>query len=214
VRLAAILARLLTRDEREAVLGDLVEARVSGRRAALDVMGLVLRQLRGPTIAFLGISVVLGAMLSTQCSGIKRGLDLNLWIWRNYADIDPKILSDTHLQLSHGVPQLFFSGLLLIAWSWTGGFTLASLSGRAAWINGPLFFLAAALVSPHASLVAIALVMAPAIWGMLRRPRNHAVIWAALVIVLMLLNGNRYVGWIQAWPAIYILGRSFYEATA
>lgn len=214
MRLAAFLARLLTHNEREAVLGDLAESGASGRRAALDVLGLVLRQVRGPTIAFLGISVILGAMLSMQCAGIKGRIDLNLWIWRNYADIDPKILSNTHLSLSHGVPLVLFSALLLIAWSWTGGFTLASLSGRAVWLNGPLFFLAAAVARPHASLVAITLVMAPAIWGMLRRPRNHAVIWATLVIVLMLLNGNRYVGWIQAWPAIYILGRRFYEAPA
>ena len=112
--------------------------------------------------------------------------------------------------------------LALLTWSWTSGFVLGSLSGRATWLTGALFCLAVQCSSVlrlffgNASfrgatlpgLVHMALSMSvpmvpfllAAIWGMNRGVRmralqlRHAILLAAVIAVLTSL-----VTWTSGW---------------
>jgi hypothetical protein len=144
-----------------------------------------------------------------QAPGVRRMFELNFWIWRNYPDIDHKILQDTHLTLTRVGGRLVLDCAMLMAWSWTGGFALASLSRRARWINGLLFVTLAGFAFPEGFLIVV-----PAIWGIRLHGRRHAWMWAAVVIVTMLFTGTRNLGWLRALPALYILGNRVYETAA
>jgi hypothetical protein len=141
------VSRLLANEEREIVLGDLVELGVRGRQAVREILGLAIRRHFAqwaawrPWVSVASIVLPLGFLLS--------------YISRWWADGDAIYISlyATHWSSAyldspgarHDVLTVFWricSGwLALIAWSWTAGYVLASLSRRTIATTAPAFCL-------------------------------------------------------------------------
>src|SRR5579859_4550270 len=87
------VSRTLEPDEREVVLGDFAESRVTSRRALLDVLGLVMRRQAilwagwRPWLTLLGLILPLGMLLSiisrstSDMSAVYVWLYVNNWDW-------------------------------------------------------------------------------------------------------------------------------------
>ena len=133
--------------EREAVLGDLAESDETGRRALLEVLGLVGRRQAAawnnwrPWLAVLGLILPLGLFLSIVFRGVVSMSSVYAWMyldnWR-MADLGNR---GFRLLLAETLGTAAVNYLMMICWSWTCGFTLTSLSGRAQWVNRSLFCL-------------------------------------------------------------------------
>src|SRR3984893_403587 len=125
-------ARLLARDEREAVLGDLVEAGESTWRGLLGVLGLVFRReaflwsswrpwLAGFGVAFPSSLLLMGVSLSVSWSYLRLRC--------------PELLERALLTRPSGFLVLICQAFLLIGWAWTGGFVVGSVSRRTLWAS-------------------------------------------------------------------------------
>jgi hypothetical protein len=132
-------------DERETVLGDFAESGTSASRALRELSGLVMRrqaitwQRWQPWLALAALAVPLGFVLSLVSRSWANGSAIYLWLYFDnwtwgYLD-SPGARSDL---LAFGA-NLCLSYLTLVAWSWTAGFVLGSLSRSAAWLNATLF---------------------------------------------------------------------------
>jgi hypothetical protein len=145
--LVDIVSRMLEPGERDAVRGDFAESGHTGGQALRDVLGLVVRRQAAlwedwrPWLALVGLVVPLCASLIFVSVWLSRTYALNFWIIRNYSEMDPAVLESTGLTLSRGIVVIVCSSLMLIAWSWIGGFVLGALSRRTIWVNGVLFSL-------------------------------------------------------------------------
>ncbi len=135
-----LCSRMLDADERSAVRGDLVEAGVSGAQACKELSGLIARRQIAawkswqPWIAFFAIVYLLVPLL-LQCVDAVRHM---------------VIAYSTGARLPSGSGGVLLSGAwLTVLWSWSSGFTLARLSRRTVWIQGPLFIAAAILGVPY-----------------------------------------------------------------
>jgi hypothetical protein len=165
--LAGVVARLLEPGEREAVLGDLEEAGEAGWRAGPPILGLALRRQavpwKGwrPWCAALGLALpesflLMGASLSVyeaggRIAGPGGGTP---------AGSAAAVLLAVHL-------------LLLVGWSWSGGYLVGSLSRRTLWaslaaVAVPCLFCLARFQVPAVSPAALLLFLGPAAWGVRR----------------------------------------------
>ena len=148
VTLIGALAAALDPAERTVVLGDLAESKASPACALREITGLVARrQLAvwaepGPWIALLAISLPVGVLLShvtrwwSDASAIYIRLYVERFSWvymRNPGSRQE--MTELAVGCALGTAALF-------AWSWTAGFSLATLSRRALWLTGGLFALA------------------------------------------------------------------------
>jgi hypothetical protein len=126
-----ILSRMLEPDERDAVLGDLVESGATGGQALRDVMGFVVRRQAAlwkdwhPWLALAGLVGVAGVLLS------EIALQFDLAI----------VHFGTELSVGRDTVYLVCLFLALFSWSWAGGFLLGFFSGGATWLTGTLFCL-------------------------------------------------------------------------
>jgi hypothetical protein len=107
-------AQLLECDEREAVLGDLLETGESACRGSLDVLGLVIRRQAilwkswRPWLAAFGLALPTSLLL--MGASVSIGLTCRRLL-------DPSILARTSLTVRHGLVALMCQVFLLIAWS-------------------------------------------------------------------------------------------------
>lgn len=112
------LGKMLPARERDAVLGDVLELRMSNLRAAREICGLLARRAFGYVAPF--VFVVAAADLALRFGlSLWRTYALNAWIVRNYEFIDPGILETTGLTLQRGIPILILKLLLTCLWTWT-----------------------------------------------------------------------------------------------
>src|SRR5262249_28610484 len=161
-------------------------------------------------------------------------LDLYVWIIRNYRDIDPSILENTHLTIREGILALISRSLVVAAWSASSGFALASLSRRTIWTTGVLFSLAliGAGQLPFISrgrapylwpmLLQMLLVLPPSIWGMRQaldpaaRTIGKVILWAAAILTALAARNwfwpPAHMSWQMRllllpkyWPLVYML---------
>jgi hypothetical protein len=215
--LAEITARLLEPDEREAVLGDLAESGTSTLQGLVDVLDLLIRrQMRlwrdwQPWLATFGLAVpgsflLMGTSLSV-CLTFQR-----LIASENLGNTSPS--ARNHLVL------LTCQALLLIAWSWTSGFVVGSVSRRTLWLNVALCALACLLCLStfrveSLSRFCLLLFLLPAVIGVHQGVEKKqialscAILVAATVTVLMtaMLSVS---GWSAAllmllWPSWYMV---------
>jgi hypothetical protein len=115
---------------------------------------------------------------------------------------------------------LFCHIFLLIAWSWTSGFTLGSLSPKTLWLNAALCLLIIPICDDHLrtmtlSMFAQYLFLLPAIWGVcqgvrtVRLKRRTAFLLATTITVLMIAAWTNSALWILNWlllcPAWYLV---------
>jgi hypothetical protein len=202
--LVEFAAQLLERDEREAVLGDLLEARESLWQGVPDVLGLVLRRQVilwknwRPWLAAFGIAL--------PGSFLLMGFSLSVsWHLQNYERI--------------GLPLLVSHILLLIAWSWTGGFVVASVSRRTLWVSIastflPCLFCLARFRGWSLPRLCLLLFLVPAIWGVfhgLRATRiklRPAIVLAVALTMLMIAESSAglwLMNWLLIWPTWYLV---------
>ena len=141
-RFVDILSAMLDADERQAVRGDLTESGESIVRATGDVLGLIARRQIGlwtewqPWLALLGVACVAGPPMSRIAFRFDVDLRQQLTAYYTYG-----VHFGTLLTPQQDMAWLLCLGIALLLWSWTCGFVLGSLSGRAVWLTGSLFYL-------------------------------------------------------------------------
>jgi hypothetical protein len=142
--LLGILARGLEPSERQAVLGDIAESGEGIFPALRDLLGLIIRRQAAlwahwqPWLALIGIGVIAGASLSRIAGGFTGGAFQQ---WRTYEKYGAHYATGLTPRQDFAFLACLAAGL--IVWSWTSGFLLQSLSGRAAWLTWLVFCLVA-----------------------------------------------------------------------
>jgi hypothetical protein len=137
----------LASDERDAVLGDVLELQTPVGRAFLDVSGLVLRRqaqrLLGwrPALALWGVAIPFAMLIAVLSRFYAEGLAVSVFFyvdnWTPVVLDSPggrRDLADVLLM------QLAGFGTLSV-WSWMTGFMIGSLSRATAWVSGVAFAL-------------------------------------------------------------------------
>ncbi len=221
--LMELAARLLERDEREAVLGDLLESGDGGWSGLLGVLGLVVRrQLQlfrnwRPWAASFGLTLPGSLLLmgfSVSIASICERLS------------DHKILSESPHAIQEAFISLFCRGLLLIGGSWVCGYVVGSLSRKALWMSiasccFPCLFCLVRFREPSLSRFCLFLFLLPAAWGVhqaLRRTRINlslAILLAIAITILTILPANSrgawLLNWSLVWPAWYLVAMAGQE---
>jgi hypothetical protein len=215
--LVDLLSRLLESNEREAVKGDLIEAGQNSWEALFDVLGLVVRRQAEPWrnwrpwLASFGLALPSSFLLmgfSLSVSGSYRQL------------IGPPILKATGLTVAPGLLLLLCNALLLIGWSWAGGFVVGSLSRKTVGVSAalsllPCLFCLERFRVASLSRFCLLLFLPPAIYGVYRGLRlaqvklGSAVALALGITVLTIPSWNSPGPWIPnwalSWPAWYLV---------
>lgn len=142
--LANCISRLLQPAEREAVCGDLAESSSSGIAAFAGVLNLVARRQLAPWrdwhpwLALVGIVLLVGFFLGRFLATFETGVFLQLRTFLKYG----VRYESGGVTASQDACHLAVLALVLLAWSWSSGFMLASLSRRTLWLTAPLFYVA------------------------------------------------------------------------
>ena len=123
-RLVDLASCLLERNEREAVLGDLIETRELPGPAVMGVLGLVLRRQADPWKSWRPWRPGFGVALPS--SYLLMGASLSV-AWSYMRLLCPEMLAQASLTKPSAVLVLLWHAFLLIGWSWTGGFVVGSV---------------------------------------------------------------------------------------
>jgi hypothetical protein len=143
-RLLSILARALEPSERDVVLGDVAESGEGVGAAMRDLLGLIVHRQAGlwtswrPWLALFGVGCLAGAPLSRIAFRLNVGLGQQLMTYRKFG-----VHFETGLTARQDMVFLMCLAGALLVWSWTCGFVLGSLSGRAVWLTWSAFYLVA-----------------------------------------------------------------------
>jgi len=200
-------SRLLGRDDREAVMGDVAEACFGFGRALSDVLDLVIRRQVDlwknwrPWIA--AFALVLPCSLSLM------GLSLSV----------SKTVAQIALHEKGAALPLVLLGPLLLGWSWAGGYVAGSLSKRTLWASAvccllPCLFCLSRFHGQPVSRYCLLLFVLPAIWGAWqglrdwRAPRSLAIGVALGVTVLAVATASgrtALFACVLIWPAWYLI---------
>jgi hypothetical protein len=216
-----IASRLLERDEREAVLGDLTEAGENAGQSLLDVFGLVIRRQAilwkswRPWLAAFGVTL--------PGSFLLMGISLSV-SWRYLHFIGLKASPANELTAWPGFLLLAGQVLLLTGLAWTSGFVVGALSRRTLWTSAalcfsPCLFCLARFRTESLSRLSLLLFLLPALWGVrygLRRMqiRLKPAIGLALVITTLMIlawssSGLWFANWLLIWPAWYMVATAW-----
>jgi hypothetical protein len=203
-RLIEAMARCLAHEERDAVLGDLAEAEESAWAAARDVLGLIARRqaslwrLWQPWVALVGAALLAGGAI--RAIGWRLAADLAMQI-STYAKYGVRF--ENGLTATQETVVLLCLAAALAGWSWTCGFAMGSLAGRAVWIPGAVF----GVVMLNGPRIAV-LLLIPALMGARAGVRRRvlpagaagAVAAAILTItVLVIRTGGWYAHAHEVW---------------
>ncbi len=203
-------AQFLEPREREAVLGDLAEAGESAWRGVVGVLGLVIRREAllwknwRPWLAAFGLSL--------PASFLLMGFSLSVsWSFQRYG------------VAGAGLWALISQVFLLIAWSWTSGFVVGSLSQRTLWVSilatcSPCLFCLARFRQSSLPSICLLLFLAPAIWGACRGLRvrrielpSATVLAVATTVAMFPFVHSLHIALI--WPAWYLVATARKEKT-
>jgi hypothetical protein len=215
-RVVESVARLLDRNQCDAVLGDSLEAGEGAWQALFGLLGFVLRRQFllwrswRPWLAAFGFALPSSFLLmyvsvSVTCTSERLlGFDSGPWAPTGH----------------EGILLLLCHIFLLISWSWTSGFAVGSLSPRTLWCNATLSlflaqYFAFHICFPSVSKFAPFLFLLPAICGVrqgvqgLRITLAPASILAVAITVLMISAWNSGALWVFNWllicPAWYLV---------
>lgn len=222
--LVGVVSRLLEREEREAVLGDVLEAGESAWQGLLGVLGLVIRRqaalwknwqpwLAAFGVAFPGSQLLMGVSLSVS--------------WNYQQLLCPRLLAEGSLTTRTGFLLLMCQSFLLVGWSWTGGFLVGSVSRRTLWASTLLCYASCLFCLTRfrvesLSRFCLLLFLLPAIWGVAQGLRistiklSSAMILAVALTVLMIPAWRSpslhwwsppplSLNWVLIWPAWYLV---------
>ncbi len=234
--LVGAASRLLEREEREAVLGDLLEADGSAWNGLLDVLGLIVwreatlwRSWR-PWLAGFGLALPASFLLMGISLTVANGYQLCAWLLRNHQFFDPKLVRETGLMVGPKVGFVLCQVLLLLGLAWTVGFVVGRVSRRTLWMSAllclsPCMFCLARFRIPEMSRESLLLFLLPAIWGawcglrMARIKVGPAVVLAVAITALMIrvwgvahawsTSSLWMANWLLLWPAWYLAGSAW-----
>lgn len=139
--LLSVLARTLEPAERQVLLGDVTESGEGIGAAMRDLLGLIVRRQAGlwtfwrPWLALFGVSCLAGVPLSRIAFRLNVDLGQQLMAYHKYG-----VRCETGLTARQDMAFLLCLAGALLVWSWTCGFVLGSLSGRAAWLTWSVFY--------------------------------------------------------------------------
>lgn len=145
--LTQMLTGLLEPAERDAVRGDLTESGLTVTRALGEVLGLVARRQAAlwydwrPWVALFGIALPLGVVLSGFVRYVGGPTATYFWLYWDNSRLTDFGDAGFRYGLAKDLAWTLLNYATLAAWSWLGGFTLGSLSRRAAWLTAALFVL-------------------------------------------------------------------------
>jgi hypothetical protein len=199
-------ALLLERDERDAVLGDLLEAGVGAWRGLVDVTGLVVRRQARlwtswrPWVAAFGLALPGSLLLMGTSLSVS---------WKVQ-----HLMSPGGAVVGAGLRMLICNALLLVGWAWTGGFVVGSVSRQTVWVSvaacwSPCLFCLMRFRESSLSRLCLLLFLVPAVWGVrwgLRRTRmrfGSAMFLAVAITVLMIPMWHGLGAWIFNWALIW-----------
>lgn len=216
-RVVEFVSRLLEPAEGEVVRGDLAESGEGAWGGLLEVAGLVLRRQVllwknwRPWLAAFGLALPSTFLL----------MGFSLSVSRSYQEaVNRMILGATGLSLGPGFGPLLCNVLLLIGWSWSGGFVVGALSRRTVWVSAllsfsPCLFCLARFRIESLSRLCLLLFVLPAIWGVHRgariaRIKLSAAIALASAVTLLTIpmwssKGPWIPNWALSWPAWYLV---------
>jgi hypothetical protein len=209
--LVRVVAGLLEGEEREAVVGDLLESGLSATRVTVEITGLFVRrqfalwQNWRPWLAAFGLALPFSFVLMGWSVSVSRGYQQAL---------DPHLAATPVLWLS------LCNALLLCGWAWTGGFVMGTLSRRTLWVSAlfcfvPCLYCLSLFHVECLSRLCLFLFLIPAGWGLYRGlriqriPVNSAILLAVAVTVLTIPtwthSGAWLPNWALSWPAWYLV---------
>lgn len=215
--LVGIAAQLLQWEERDAVLGDLVEASESAWQGLLDVLSLILHRQAilwtswRPWLTAFGLTVpssflLMGASVSVSQTFMRL--------------TGQKVLDGAWMTTLPDLVYLLCQVFLLLACSWAGGFVAASVSRQTLLMSAalcalPCLFCLARFRIESLSRISLLLFLLPALLGVrqglgIRQIKlSFAIILALAITILMvpmLGSGSTQVfSWALVWPAWYLV---------
>jgi hypothetical protein len=214
--LVELTSRLLDHEEREVVLGDLLETNEKAWRGLLDVFGLVFRRQAGlwrdprpwlaAVIALPSSYLLMIDSVSVTCT---------------YQRLVNHMVYAGRWPTGHeGFPLLLCHISLVIAWSWSGGYMVGSASRRTLWVSAALSALPSLcfLCIPFSRLL-LFLFLPPAILGVRRGWQGSRIsfraasVLALTMTVLMISAWSNDALWILNWallsPAWYLVAAAW-----
>jgi hypothetical protein len=208
--LVEVAAQLLAPYEREAVLGDLEEAGERSWRGLLGVLGLVVRRETDLWKSWRPWAAAFG--LALPSSFVLMGFSLSVgWSYQHF------------IGAGAGFWPLLSRLFLLVAWSWTGGFVVGSLSRRTLWVSivaacCPCLFCLARFRESSLPSICLLLFLVPAIAGVLNglhvtRIKLHWAIMLAIAITTVMIWMGK-ISWVLVWPAWYMAVTAWKEGRA
>jgi hypothetical protein len=213
-------ALLLEPEEREVVLGDMAEAGERTWRAVFGVLGLLVRRQMTawrewrPWLAAFGLAMPGSFFLMGASISVSAGVAA----WLYGAALTP----------TKGL-ELVCEAVLLVAWSWTCGFVVGSISRRTLWVSAavcasPCLLCLSEFRSQTLSRPCLVTFLVPAIIGVIMGLRMRrisfpaAVALAVIVTSFLLPELTSRPGWMSAWavvwPAWYLVATARKAATA
>ncbi len=207
--LAEMVAHLLERDEREAVLGDLSEAGESAWHGLLDVLGLVIRR-----------QVLLWRSWRPWLAGFGLALPSSFLLMGTSVAVSLTCQQLTGPRIFERQVLLVCQVFLLTAWSWSGGFVVGRLSRQTLWASvalcfSPCLFCLVRFRIPSLSRFSLLVFLLPAIVGVFQGLRSMqirlrtAIALAVPVTALMVFTwsskGLWVANWSLIWPVWYIV---------
>jgi hypothetical protein len=215
--LMELTAQLLERSEREAVLGDLTETREGVWQGVAGILGLAARRRLSlwkswrPWLAAFGLAL--------PCSLFLMGFSLSIsQAYQRF--INATVFHETGLTVPPGLTLLLCNIVLLVAWSWTGGFVMGSVSRRTVRVSAALAFAPCVFCLERFRIESLSrfcllLFLLPAVWGAYRGLQiaqirlRSALMLAAVITVLTVPawsnKGSWIPNWALSWPAWYLV---------
>jgi hypothetical protein len=208
--LIGLTSKLLDRDEREAVLGDLMEGGGSVWRGLRDVFGLLIRRQAAlwkssrPWLAGFGVTLPCSYLL----------MHVSISVSCTYERLVSHRVYPCWHTGHEGFALLLCHILLLISWSWSGGYIVGSISRQTVWMSAAVS-VAPAMISlgcwggvAFPSRLCLFLFLLPAVFGVQRGFRNTgisfltALLLAETITVLMIAAWSNQALWVNNWALI------------
>jgi hypothetical protein len=208
-KLVGLVSEVLERDERDAVLGDLMEGDESGWRGLWEVFGLVFRR---QAALWKSPRPWLAAFVVTlPCSYLLMHVSISVTCTYERL-VNHRFYACWHTG-HEGYPLLLCHIVLLIAWSWSGGYIVGSVSRRTLWMSAalsmaPAIFCLYCWGSAFPSRLCLFLFLVPAIFGVQRGLQNASIsfrtafLLAMTITVLMISAWSKQALWIHNWALI------------
>jgi hypothetical protein len=196
--------RLLDPEEREVVLGDLAETHETAWRGLRDVLGLVFRRQAGLWRDFR--PWVAGFVVALPCSYLLMVASFSVTCTYQRLVNHRVFVGPTGHE---GFPLLLCHVSLLIAWSWTAGYVVGSVSRRTLWASAVLVGVSSLLfLCMSAPWFCFCLFLPPAILGVRRTWQGSRISFGAAAVlaltmtVLMISAWSNHALWVANWALL------------